>query len=68
MARKKLLALRFSALGDVTMIAPVLEEFMNQNPEIEVYVASRPFMGSIFKSNPRIKFIPIDLNNNYNNI
>ena len=65
MSKKKLLALRFSALGDVTMIAPVLEEFMDQNPEVEVYVASRPFMGSIFKSNPRIKFIPIDLNNNY---
>lgn len=65
MSKKKLLALRFSALGDVTMIAPVLEEFMDQNPDVEVYVASRPFMGTIFKSNPRIKFIPIDLNNNY---
>jgi len=68
MAKKKLLVLRFSALGDVTMIAPVLEEFINQNPEIDVYVASRPFMGTIFKSNPRIKFIPIDLNNNYKGI
>lgn len=65
MAKKKLLALRFSALGDVTMIAPVLEEFMDQNPDVEIYVASRPFMGTIFKSNPRITFIPIDLNNNY---
>lgn len=68
MLKKKLLALRFSALGDVTMIAPVLEEFLDQNPEIEVYVASRPFMATIFKSNPRIKFIPIDLNNNYKGI
>lgn len=68
MAKKKLLALRFSALGDVTMIAPVLEEFIDQNPDVEVYVASRPFMGTIFKSNPRIKFIPIDLNNKYKGI
>lgn len=68
MAKKKLLALRFSALGDVTMIAPVLEEFMNQNPDVEVYVASRPFMDTIFKSNPRINFIPIDLNNKYKGI
>ena len=65
MVKKKLLALRFSALGDVTMIAPVLEEFMDQNPDVEVYVASRPFMGTIFKSNPRIKFIAIDLNTKY---
>lgn len=65
MAKKKLLALRFSALGDVTMIAPVLEEFMDQHPDVEIYVASRPFMGTIFKSNPRVNFIPVDLNNKY---
>ncbi|MBS7333500.1 MAG: glycosyltransferase family 9 protein [Weeksellaceae bacterium] len=65
MAKKKLLVLRFSALGDVTMIAPVLEEFLEQNSDVEVYVASRPFMGTIFKSNPKIKFLPIDLNNKY---
>ena len=65
MAKKKLLAIRFSALGDVTMIAPVLNEFVQQNPDVEVYFASRPFMGTIFKSNPNIKFIPIDLANDY---
>ncbi|MCA4808767.1 glycosyltransferase family 9 protein [Empedobacter stercoris] len=62
---KKLLVLRFSALGDVTMIAPVLQEFIEQNPNVEVYVASRPFMGNIFKQFPQIKFIPVDLNNKY---
>ncbi|MFV0141845.1 glycosyltransferase family 9 protein [Empedobacter falsenii] len=62
---KKLLVLRFSALGDVTMIAPVLKEFIEQNPNVEVYVASRPFMGNIFKQFPQIKFISVDLNKNY---
>ena len=62
---KKLLALRFSALGDVTMIAPVLQEFIKQNPNVEVYVASRPFMGNIFKQFPQIKFISVDLNKKY---
>lgn len=62
---KKLLVLRFSALGDVTMIAPVLQEFIEQNPNIEVYVASRPFMGNIFKQFPQIKFISVDLNKDY---
>ena len=65
MAKKKLLAMRFSALGDVTMIAPILDEFIQQNPDVEVYFASRPFMETIFKSNPNIKFIPIDLANDY---
>ncbi|WP_314058897.1 glycosyltransferase family 9 protein [Empedobacter brevis] len=62
---KKILVLRFSALGDVTMIAPVLQEFIEQHPTAEVYVASRPFMESIFKQFPQIKFIPVDLNKNY---
>ena len=62
---KKLLVLRFSALGDVTMIAPVLQEFIEQNPNVEVYVASRPFMGNIFKQFPQIKFISVDLNKKY---
>lgn len=68
MAKKKLLAIRFSALGDVTMIAPILEEFIVQNPDVEVYFASRPFMATIFQSNPNIKFIPIDLANDYKGI
>ncbi|XP_037930494.1 glutathione-regulated potassium-efflux system protein KefC-like [Teleopsis dalmanni] len=51
-----------SKIGDVTMIAPVLKEFIEQNPNVEVYVASRPFMGTIFKQFPEIKFIPVDLN------
>ena len=68
MTKKKLLVLRFSALGDVTMIAPVLDEFLIQNPDVEIYVASRPFMETIFKSNPKINFIPIDLQKDYNGI
>lgn len=62
---KKLLVLRFSALGDVAMIVPVLNEFIEQNPNVDVYIASRPFMKTLFKDNPNIKFIPIDLKNNY---
>lgn len=62
---KKILVLRFSALGDVTMITPVLQEFIEQNPNVEVYVASRPFMGNIFKQFPQIKFISVDLNKEY---
>ncbi|SHL20909.1 ADP-heptose:LPS heptosyltransferase [Chishuiella changwenlii] len=63
--KKRLLVLRFSALGDVTMIAPVLNELLEQNPDVEIYVASRPFMETIFKQFPQINFIPVDLNKQY---
>lgn len=66
--KKRLLVLRFSALGDVTMIAPVLQEFIEQNPTIDVYVASRPFLETIFRQFPEINFIPIDLNNDYKGV
>lgn len=63
--KKRLLVLRFSALGDITMIAPVLNELLLQNPNVEIYVASRPFMETIFKQFPQINFIPVDLNKKY---
>lgn len=63
--KKRLLVLRFSALGDVTMIAPVLNELLEQNPDVEIYVASRPFMQTIFKEFPKINFIPVELEKGY---
>ena len=66
--KKKLLVIRFSALGDVTMLAPVLQEFIQQNPDIDVYVVSRPFMQAIFKQFPQIKFIPVDIDKKYKGI
>lgn len=68
MVKKKILVLRFSALGDVTMIAPVLNELIAQHPDVEIHVASRPFMATIFKQFPSIHFIPVDLNNHYKGI
>lgn len=65
MTKKKILVLRFSALGDVTMIAPVLQELIEQHPHVEIYVASRPFMETIFQQFPSIHFIGVDLNNHY---
>ena len=67
-SKKKLLVLRFSALGDVTMIAPVLNEFSAQNPDVEINVASRPFMRTIFNQFPQINFISVDLKNDYKGV
>ena len=50
------------------MLAPVLQEFIEQNPDIDVYVVSRPFMQAIFKQFPQIKFIPVDIDKKYKGI
>jgi len=48
---KKIIVLRFSAMGDVAMVASVLKEFSEQNPSISVIMVSReafkPFFNGI---------------------
>lgn len=63
--KKRLLVTRFSALGDVAMLAPVLQEFIEQNPNVEVYVASRPKMKAIFDQVEGTHFLSIDLDHQY---
>jgi len=49
--REKIIVLRFSAMGDVAMVASVLKEFSQQNPTVEIIMVSReafkPFFDDI---------------------
>jgi len=51
MSTKKIIVLRFSAMGDVAMVASVLKEFSAQNPATEIIMVSReafkPFFNGI---------------------
>ncbi|KQR71118.1 glycosyltransferase family 9 protein [Pedobacter sp. Leaf176] len=51
MLTEKIIVLRFSAMGDVAMVASVLKEFSEQNPSIETVMVSRaafkPFFDGI---------------------
>ena len=48
---QKIIVLRFSAMGDVAMVASVLKEFSEQNPAVEIIMVSReafkPFFNGI---------------------
>ena len=58
---KKILAYRFSAFGDVAMTVPVCIEFLEQNPDVEIYFASRENFRDLFENrNPRLYFEGID--------
>ncbi|MBB6463001.1 glycosyltransferase family 9 protein [Flammeovirga kamogawensis] len=59
---KKILALRFSAMGDVAMTAPVMKEVLEQNPDTEIIMVSRPFLKPFFDNIPRMTFVGADLN------
>jgi ADP-heptose:LPS heptosyltransferase len=60
---QKILVFRFSAMGDVAMTAPVLRALVQQNPDIEIVMVSRPFFAPIFKDIPNLQFIAVDLKN-----
>lgn len=62
---KKILSLRFSAMGDVAMTAPVLKEILQQNEDLEIVMVSRPFLKPFFDNIPRLTFYGADLNNKY---
>lgn len=49
---KKLLAVRFSAMGDVAMTVPVITSLARRYPELEITVLSRPFLRPLFATLP----------------
>ena len=59
--KKKILAFRFSAMGDVAMVVPVIKSVVKQNPDIEIIMVSRPFFKAFFSNIPQVQFIGVDL-------
>lgn len=62
----RLLILRFSAMGDIAMTAPVIKQLACRYPDLEISVVSRPFASAFFTENilgkcaQRIRFIGIN--------
>jgi len=64
----KILVLRFSAMGDVAMTVPVIKALTEQNPDVQIVFVSRNFFKPFFQDIPQVKFLGIDLKNNYKGI
>lgn len=56
----KILVMRFSAMGDVAMVVPVLREFTENHPEAEILVVSRAFFKPFFKGISNTTFHSFD--------
>ena len=60
---KKLLIIRFSALGDIAMTVPVVYDLAVQHPDLEITMLSREMARPIFERLPsNVHFIAADLN------
>lgn len=62
---KKLLAIRFSAMGDVAMTVPVIASLARRYPDVEITMLTRPFLQPLFALIPsNVKFKGINLKDN----
>ncbi|UZJ66115.1 hypothetical protein OKW96_08540 [Sphingobacterium sp. KU25419] len=60
----KIIVTRFSAMGDVAMVASVLKEFAEQYPTVSIIMVSRPLFQAFLKEYPISNFIVFILRKN----
>ncbi len=68
MALKKILILRFSAMGDVVLLVPVIRTLIVTYPDVEVTVVTRPKFASFFTDMERVVPFPADVDYTYSGI
>ncbi len=63
---KKLLIIRFSAMGDVAMTVPVIHACAMENPQLQITILSRGFLKPLFTRMPaNVQFRGVDLKKDY---
>ena len=60
MKPKHILVIRLSAMGDVAMTIPVLQQLLQQNPQIHLIVLTRQLFMPLFESLPRTFVFTVD--------
>lgn len=55
------LALRFSAIGDVTLLVPAFKKALAANPALEITFVSKPFLEPLFSDCERLTFVGVKL-------
>ena len=67
--REHILVIRFSALGDVAMVVPVVSALARQYSDVRITVLSRPFAQPLFDDlAPNVGFMSADLKREYRGI
>lgn len=66
MLPKKILVFRFSAMGDVLLLVPVLKSLTAAYPELEITLVTRPRFASFFSHIAGVKVFEADVDYKYN--
>lgn len=61
----KALAIRFSSMGDVALVAAAAKAWLNANQKNELLVCSRPQFKPLFEPLERCEFFPADVSKDY---
>ena len=65
---KHILVIRFSAMGDVAMTVPVIQNVLQQNPSVQITVVSNAFLKPLFQGLERCHFYPAYLKEKHKGI
>ncbi|HEX5168004.1 MAG TPA: glycosyltransferase family 9 protein [Cyclobacteriaceae bacterium] len=68
MTPQKILVIRFSAMGDVMLLVPVLSSLVISYPDVEITLVTRPRFSSLFKGIDRLKVFEADVDYTYNGV
>lgn len=69
MITQHILIIRFSAMGDVAMVVPVVFSLAKQYPQVHFTMLSRPFARPLFENiAPNVSFMEADIKHEYNGI
>ena len=69
MKKEHILVIRFSALGDVAMMVPVVWSLAQQYPDIRITVLSRKFARPLFDDlAPNVNFMEADVSKEYHGV
>jgi ADP-heptose:LPS heptosyltransferase len=65
---KKILILRFSSMGDVVLLVPVVKSLVAEHKDVEVTVVTRPQYAPFFYDIERVVSFPADVDYTYNGV
>ncbi len=69
MKKEHILVIRFSALGDVAMVVPVIYSVARQYPDVRFTVLSKGFARTLFENlAPNVNFMEADIKHEYHGI
>lgn len=68
MALKKILVLRFSAMGDVALLVPVVKSLVATHQDVEVTIVTRPHYAPFFYDIERVTAFPADVDYTFNGV